>query len=294
MEISNQFYSYRNKVIEAGEIYHITQRAPGKESLFIEDNDYLTMLALLKRWYKEFNLDIFSFCLMPNHFHLLLRINEPNLSEAMHSLDTSYAVNFNTKYQRKGHVFCGVYRGSMCLDDAHLIGSSIYIHLNPQKAGLVKSGLDYRWSSIKVYINPEIKSFVKNDFILKIINDDLEKSSHFYKDILEQSLTVDYENIIENPRAAINFCKHIFKNLLNNLQGRTIKKDFIATELTIDEMIDEFKQKKRKAKPEDKKALVYLVEQLGSRGFTVTEIAKILNISRQALYKLTNEVEREM
>lgn len=294
MEISKQFYSYRDKVIKAGEIYHITQRAPGKESLFIEDNDYLTMLALLKRWHKEFNLDIFGFCLMPNHFHLLLKINEPNLSEAMHSLDTSYAVNFNTKYKRKGHVFCGVYRASMCLDDAHLIGSSIYIHLNPQKAGLVKNSLDYRWSSLKVYINPEIKSFVKNDFILTIIDDDLRKASNLYKAVFKESLAVDYENIIENPRAAVNFCKHIFRNLLDTLQGKIIKKDFIAAELTIDEMIEEFNKKKRKTKPEDKKGLVYLVEQLGSRGVTVIEIAKILNISRQALYKLTKEVEHEM
>lgn len=292
--MNEQFYSYRDKIIKAGEIYHITQRAPGKESLFVEENDYLTMLALLKNWYKEFNLDIFGFCLMPNHFHFLLRINEPNLSEAMHSLDTSYAIKFNTKYQRKGHVFCGVYRASMCLDDAHLIGSSIYIHLNPQKAGLVKDSLDYRWSSVKVYINPEIKSFIKNDFILKIINDDLKNASKFYNNMLKESSAINYENVIESPRAVINFSKHIFKNLLNILQAKAIKKDFIDTELTIDEMIEEFKKKKHKTKPEEKEAAVYLIEQLKSRGLGMTEIAKILSISRPTLYNFTNKVEHEV
>jgi putative transposase len=293
MEKVEKVFSFRDKVIKAGEIYHITQRAPGKESLFVEDNDYLTMLALLKDWCKEFNLDVLSFCLMPNHFHLLLRINEPNLSEAMHSLDTSYALKFNTKYQRKGHVFCGVYRASMCLDDAHLIGSSIYIHLNPQKSGLVKDAFDYRWSSVKIYTNPEIKSFVKNDFILKIIDDDLKNASNLYKSMLKECSLIDYENIIENPRAGINFSKKIFRNLLNILQvkAKAIKKDFIATELSIDEMIEEFKKKKRKNRPEDIKAAVYLIEQLKGRGFNVTEIAKTLDISRQALYNLTNKVE---
>jgi putative transposase len=294
MEIIKQFSSYRNKLIKAGEIYHITQRAPGKENLFVEDNDYLAMLALLKDWYKEFNVDVFSFCLMPNHFHLLLRINEPNLSEAMHSLDTSYAVKFNTKYQRKGHVFCGVYRASMCLDDVHLISSSIYIHLNPQKAGLVEDVFDYRWSSIRVYTSPEIKSFVKNDFILKIINDDLKNASTLYRDMLRQAVVADYANIIENPRATINFSKNIFKNLLHILQGKTIKKDFIVGELSIEKMIEEFKKKKCKTTPEDKKAVVYLVEQLESRGFSRTEIAKILNISRPTLYNFTNKVEHEV
>lgn len=287
MEKREEVFSYRNKIMRAGGIYHVTQRAPGKESLFIEDNDYLTMLALLKDWIREFNLDVFSFCLMPNHFHLLLRSNEPNLSEAMHSLDTAYAVRFNIKYERKGHVFCGVYRASMCLDDIHLIGSSVYIHLNPEKAELIKEAQDYRWSSVKVYINPEIKSFVKSDFILKIIHEDLKKASGLYKHMLKEYSPFDYDNIMENPNAGIKFSKTIYSNLLNILQGKMIKQDFITTELTIDKMIEEMKSRKHKTKPEDKKAVGYLVEQLKSRGFNITEIAKTLNMSRPTLYTLT-------
>ncbi len=282
---------YRNKLISAGEIYHITQRAPGNEMLFVEDSDYLNMLSLLKDWVKEFNLTIFSFCLMPNHYHLLLRINEPNLSKSMHSLNTSYGMRFNKKYQRKGHVFCGVYRASMCLDDVHLIGSSVYIHLNPQKARIVEDALDYRWSSVNLYINPEIKSFIKNDFILKVINDDFKKASSLYKNMLKKYSDVEYENIIEDPKAGINFAKAIFKSLLKTLQGRNIKKDFIGAEINLDDMIEEFKKKKRKKVPEEKQGMVYLTEQLKSRGYNVTERAKILNTSRQALYNLTNKVE---
>ena len=282
---------YRDKIISAGEIYHITQRAPGKEMLFVEESDYLNMLSLLKDWVKEFDLTVFSFCLMPNHYHILLKINKPNLSKAMQCLNTSYGMRFNKKYQRKGHVFCGVYRASICLDDVHLIGSSIYIHLNPQKARIVKDALDYRWSSVNLYINPEIKSFIKNDFILKIINDDFKKASSLYKNMLKEYSYAKYENIIENPKAGINFAKGISKSLLKALPNRNIKKDFICGEIDLDDMIEEFKKKKRKKTPEEKQGIVYLAKQLKSRGYNITERAKILNISRQTLYNLTNKVE---
>ena len=282
---------YRDKIISAGEIYHITQRAPGKEMLFVEDSDYLNMLSLLKDWVKEFDLTIFSFCLMPNHYHILLRINKPNLSKAMQCLNTSYGMRFNKKYQRKGHVFCGVYRASMCLDDVHFIGSSIYIHLNPQKARIVENALDYRWSSVKLYIDPEIKSFIKNDFVLEIIDNDFKKASSLYKNMLKEYSYIKYKNIIEDPKAGINFAKEIFKSLSKTLQDRDIKKDFINGEISLDNMIEEFKKKKPKKTPEEKQALVYLVEQLKSRGYNITESTRILDVSRQTLYNLTNKVE---
>jgi putative transposase len=259
--------------------------------LFIEDNDYLTMLALIKERAKEFNLEVFAFCLMPNHFHLLLRIREPNLSAAMHSLNTSYGMRFNKKYQRKGHVFCGVYRASNCLDDVHLIGSSIYIHLNPEKAGIIKHALGYRWSSASLYAKMEIKSFVKLDFILKIISENLQEASCVYKKMLINSSKVPYDNIMEIPKAGLNFSKSIFKNLLEILPEKTIRKDFISAEITLDEMIEEFRNKKQRNKPEDKSALIYLVGQLKSRRFNMTEIAQMLNINRRTLYYYTNKVQ---
>ncbi|MCM8774316.1 MAG: transposase [Candidatus Omnitrophica bacterium] len=280
-------YSYRDKIIKAGEIYHITQRSPGSEQLFVEDNDYLTMLSLLKDWYREFKLDILAFCLMPNHYHLLLKINLPNLSEAMHSLNTSYAVRFNLKYQRKGHVFCGVYRAFLCRDDVHLIGSSIYIHMNPQKAKLVENALDYKWSSLKTYVCSKIKSFIRNDLILGIIDNNIERASQIYRKMMSNYSNIDYKNIIENPRVVIDFSKSIFKSLLNIFNKR-INGSFIFHELERDEMIEEFKKKKRKNTIEEKKAAIYLINQLKMRGFNISAMANILSVSRQTIYKFTN------
>lgn len=286
-----EIYSYRNKIIRAGEIYHLTQRAPGKEIVFVEDSDYLNMLSLLKEWVKKFDIELFSFCLMPNHYHLLLKINKENLSYAMQSLNTTYAMRFNIKYKRKGHVFCGVYRASMCLDDVHFIGSSFYIHLNPQKANLVKAAQDYRWSSVKNFLYPQIKSFIKKEMILQIIDEDLEKAASLYKDMLEKYNEIEYDNVLEDSKAVINFCKKIFKSLSNALYHKLINKDFISQELDLDRMIEKFKEKQRKRTPEEKKGFFYLIEQLKSRGFNMTQIADILGVSRQSLYNFTHKVE---
>ena len=107
----------REKIQAAGYVSHITQRAAGREPLFLENNDYLDMLALLKEAAHNFDLCFYAFCLMPNHVHLLLEPRHANLSKAMHAIFSRYAKRFNSKYQRRGHIFGGPYRQAICLVD---------------------------------------------------------------------------------------------------------------------------------------------------------------------------------
>lgn len=280
--------SYREKIIYEGGIYHITQRAPGEELLFHEENDYISLLYLIKKYAKDFKLSIFCFCLMPNHLHLLLKINESNLSEAMKSLFTAYAMRFNKKYERKGHVFCGVYRASPCLDDAHLISASLYIHLNPQKAGIVDDACTYLWSSIAAYINSQHSSFLNRDFILGILSEDLSKAASLYKEMFREYANLNYEDIIENPKAVVDFAKSGLKKLSELLSHRKIKKGFIASEKNIDEMIEKFRNRSkwRINSLKEKRELINFIEQLKLRGLSLTDISKTLTISRPSLYKL--------
>jgi len=283
--MSQPYQSYREKVIFAGGIYHVTQRAPGREMLFLEEDDYLTMLYLIKKYTRQFDIDVFSFCLMSNHIHLQLHINKPNLSEAMQALFTAYAVRFNKKYERKGHVFCGVYRAALCKDDLHIIGASLYIHLNPLKAGMVKHANEYQWSSVGLYTNHALESFVHNSFILAMIDDNLHVASQIYEHMLTDYNAVEYRQIHEDPQAVISFAKAIRRQVPQFLPGRNINDAFIVSEQTIDDLIDVFKQKKRILSPTDKQAVTYLIEQLIARGFTVTDIATMLNMSRPSVYK---------
>ena len=277
--------SYRDKEIREGGIYHVTQRAPGREMLFLERSDYVTFLSLTKKYAKDFSLDAFCFCLMPNHIHLLLKINKANLSEAMQSLFTAYAVRFNRKYQRKGHVFCGVYRAPLCRDEAHLIGASLYIHLNPQKAGMLAHAYDYQWSSVRIYTDNQKSTFIKSQPILEIIDANINKAKNIYNEMLRTSSDVTYENIAQNPNATTDFSKLILDKLIKVLEGRKIKKNFVAAEKSIDRLIEEFRDKKRITTPKNRKAIIYLIEQLRARGITMQDIAKSLKVTRITLYR---------
>ncbi|MFO8032025.1 MAG: transposase [Desulfohalobiaceae bacterium] len=90
----------RHKIDNPDIISHITQRAAGKEPLFIEDNDYLTMLGLLKESAERFEITYYALCLMPNHIHILIEPRQKNLAQAMRHIFFRYATKFNQKYEQ--------------------------------------------------------------------------------------------------------------------------------------------------------------------------------------------------
>jgi len=280
-EVLKIFNPYK-KVIYEGGIYHVIQRAPGKDVLFLEDKDYLYFLHLLKETKIKFSLDIFCFCLMLNHLHLLLKINKANLSEAMKSLFTRYALYFNSKYQRKGHVFYGNYRASLCLDENYLISASVYIHLNPSKAGLVKSPLDYRWSSLKAYLQLPRNTFLDYKYILSILGQELKRASLVYSQILGVSEDLEFKNILEDRKFLEKFTFKFISKIKKILNKRPNIEDEISKYF---ELIE---NKRRLKKPQYLQARKYLIEQLRSRGYTIKEIAEMLNISRQSIYTTLN------
>ena len=269
-------------MIYEGGIYHVIQRAPGKDVLFLEDKDYLYFLHLLKETKIKFSLDIFCFCLMLNHLHLLLKINKANLSEAMKSLFTRYALYFNSKYQRKGHVFYGNYRASLCLDENYLISASVYIHLNPSKAGLVKSPLDYRWSSLKAYLQLPRNTFLDYKYILSILGQELKRASLVYSQILGVSEDLEFKNILEDRK----FLEKFTFKFISKIKKILNKKPNIEDEIS--KYFELIENKRRLKKPQYLQARKYLIEQLRSRGYTIKEIAEMLNISRQSIYTTLN------
>jgi putative transposase len=253
----------------------------------LEEADYLYALHLIKKVSREFHLDIFSFVLMPNHLHLLLRIIEENLPEAMKSLFESYAMFFNYKYARKGHVFCGNYRCALCLEDRYLLTASLYIHLNPVKANLVKNPLDYRWSSCAVFVNPSLQqSFLKRDFILRILNNNVTIACQMYQKLLLKAEKLEMENLLEKPSALADF--------LLKLQGAYVDLGILSTGGNLQNELRTLNEKGKLRTASDLKARAFLAEQLKARGFSISEISRMMKISRLSLYKtlkLTKDVE---
>ena len=275
-------------------VYHITQRAAGKEPLFLEDKDYRYMLWLLKEVARKYSLTLYAFCLMPNHVHLLLSPREENLYDAMQNLFSRYAMMFNRKYERKGHLFGGPYRQAVCLDDLYLLTASLYIHLNPVKARLVDDPLDFRWSSCGLYTEADApQSFVTPGFVLNLLSGDKSEKKERYRHLLQHGGQLDIEEIMEEKDAIERF-RCALTSKVPSLLKWIAKKRQTATSssadlLDMDELerqIQEMKTRHFPNKPESHKAKRFVIEQLIARGYNRGEIADRLEMSRKSVYNI--------
>ena len=197
--------------------YHIYNRGINKQSIFEDSQDYSVFLSYLKealspplksdeikmfeveingftflkpkRKPKNFygEIDLIAYCLMPNHFHLLIRQNKRDSMEAfMRSVAIRYSMYFNKKYDRVGHIFQGIYKAILIENDNYLLHLSRYIHLNPRENF---DNLTMAYSSYANYIGIRKTSWVNPhpvlDFFEKPVNQEFKKCNN-YKDFVEK------------------------------------------------------------------------------------------------------------
>jgi putative transposase len=135
------------RLIVADGVYHATARGIARDSIFADDRDRRAFLRVLERTISRFDWRCLSYCLMPNHFHLLLRTPRPTLSRGMAQLKSGYAQAYNRRHERIGPLFAGRYGARLVQRDAHLLEVFRYIALNPVTAGLCASPSSWPWSA---------------------------------------------------------------------------------------------------------------------------------------------------
>lgn len=133
----------------SGALYHVTSRGDGREDIYLDNNDRNNFLAVLAQVYERFNWECHSYCLMSNHYHLLIETPEGNLSQGMRQLNGVYTQRFNRNHGRVGHVFQGRYKAILVEKEAYLLELSRYIVLNPVRAEMVHTAKDWIWSSYR-------------------------------------------------------------------------------------------------------------------------------------------------
>jgi len=289
-----RFFRSTRKLTYPKLISHITQRAAGKEPLFLEQSDYLFMLYLLKEVSRDRSLRIYAFCLLPNHIHLLVSPTEENLSDAMRDLFARYATKFNRKYERKGHLFSGPYRQAVCLDDTYLLAASLYIHMNPVRAGLSESPIKYRWSSCRLYCHSDApKSFVDPGLILRLLADQDKESKRIYLKMLNRSTYLETNHVLEHENAIARFRSNLsalFPTVFKDAVKRRVVAVHTGIELQsledLEAQIEAIHNANPKSNPVSRKAKKFLIEQLIARGYHRTEISKRLGISRKTIYNI--------
>jgi putative transposase len=180
--------------------YHAYNRGVNKRAIFLDGRDYIVFLNLLKRYlapshevsrsnttYPNFSKDVelLAFCLMPNHFHLLLyQLHDKGITELMRSLTTSYSMYFNHRYNRVGPLFQGKFKARMINRDDYLHHISRYIHLNP------KEYATWPYSSLPYYRGEYSAPWIKPQRILELF-DNQSAYMDFVKDYEEQKAILD-------------------------------------------------------------------------------------------------------
>ena len=121
----------------AGGIYHVTSRGNRQEDIYVDDADRLQWLTLFGQVCKRYHWRCHAYCLMSNHYHIVVETIEGNLSKGMRQLNGVYTQYFNRTHQRFGHVFQGRYTGILVDKDSYLLELSRYVVLNPVRANMI-------------------------------------------------------------------------------------------------------------------------------------------------------------
>jgi len=133
----------------------VTSRGNERKTVFRNNGDRERFLTYLESAHHRYGAILHVYCLMDNHYHLLLETPRGNLSQILHHINGAYTTYFNIRHGRSGHLFQGRFKAILVEKDSYGEGLSRYIHLNPVRAGLVKNPSEYRWSSYRYYIGKE-------------------------------------------------------------------------------------------------------------------------------------------
>ena len=176
----------KKKIWYPGAIYHVIARGNRKDVIFIDKEDFNAYLNILEDtliYYSHLNYEIIAYCLMNNHFHLIIKTNEEPLKNFMSRINSIYARYFNKKYDYVGHLFEKSYFSSIIQTDTQLLETSKYIHLNPVRAKIVELPEQYRWSSYGVFIGERECDIINPNYIWNYF--DLKRKTEGYRKFVE-------------------------------------------------------------------------------------------------------------
>lgn len=165
-----------------GAWYHVMNRGRRGEEIYTERNDHRVFIEVLKESAEFFNIKIAAYCLMPNHYHLLLHTPDGNLSRCMRQINGIYTQRFNRVHKYDGPLFRGRYKSILVDADSYLLELLRYIHKNPLRAGLSNHLQDYEWSSHHGYISDAKRwEWLFKEFPLSMFARDRKESRKAYR-----------------------------------------------------------------------------------------------------------------
>lgn len=172
-----------------GAIYHITSRGNARQSIFEDDEDRETFLELTESVVSRYNWLCHAYCLMGNHYHLLVETPDGNLSQGMRQLNGTYTQRFNRRHGRVGHVFQGRFKAVLVDRENYLLELCRYVVLNPVRVGVVKSPGKYKWSSYRATAGfAKSPPFLSVDWVLSQFDEIRSPAEDGYKRFVNEGI----------------------------------------------------------------------------------------------------------
>ncbi len=186
------------RILYPGAFYHITSRGNERKDIYNSDKDKEKFISYLQSAYKRYGALIHVFCLMNNHYHILLETPKGNISQIMQHINGAYTTYFNIKHKRSGHLFQGRYKAILVNIDEYAKELSRYIHLNPVRAKMVGKPEEYLWSSYRYYIEyKKPPEWLVTDFVLSYFDDKHLSAQKRYRLFVEDLIGSEYKNPME-------------------------------------------------------------------------------------------------
>ena len=284
----------------AGAFNHITSRGNQKQPVFLSDRDRRYFLKLLGKANKKYGAVIHVYCLMNNHYHLLLETPHGNLSKVMHFINTAYTVYFNKQNDRVGHLFQGRYKAILIDADAYAQQVSLYIHLNPIRAGLVDLPEKYPWSSLKAYLGLDKgPPWLNTYFILKYYGVDIESAIEQYKILISGAVDKAPKNPFEGIEFSHILGREVFKERIYRTFINNIKEDRdlprirqVRQQLPIAKVQEAVNRVMGKQTKLAQRAAIFIVHM--NTGYTLNEIGEYFGLSQSAIAQICHRMEEDL
>jgi putative transposase len=203
------------RVIAVGYPHYITQRGNRRQKTFFCDEDYLAYIELMAQWCQKYNVEIWAWCLMPNHIHLIaVPQSKEGLGRAIGEAHRRYTRRINFRGNWRGHLWQERF-ASFPMDERYLLATARYIEMNPVAAKLVQRPEDYPWSSAQAHLKAEDDQLVNVAPLLQLIPD--------WSGFLELSSNEEIDVIHRHERTGRPLGEHGFVENLEKMLGRRLK-----------------------------------------------------------------------
>jgi len=252
----------RRPRVEMAGYHHVVNRGVEQRNIFLEDENNDTFLKIVCEVCTKFNVTLHSYCLMPNHYHLLIETEDENLSKVMRAVNSQYAAYFNRKNKRIGHLWQGRFKSWFVTDEAYLYTLIKYIEFNPLKAKIVKTLYDYPYGSYQTFCTEKAPiECLKNSLMLREFKT-REERKEFFDSWYDEAVL---KEVVKASSLVVS-----------SVPTQTLSKKFLV---------------KLFAKYSSKQELNLKIKKAVTMGYSQQEIAKVIGISQPAVSLIVKKID---